>query len=147
MKLLLALPFTAAAVLAGADTTLVDLKVTHRALVPLCIDSTPAKGTRQWKVEARPVTMTFTTRNEPRSGVANTGAGVAAISFVPEPGHRYEVEVRADGTAYSLRVYEKGEWTPVVRDRTTDRIVSGPAEWRNIECNSTADSGSTRSRR
>jgi len=37
--------------------------------------------------------------------------------------------VRADSTAFSTRVWRSGEWTPVVRDRTTDRIVSSTPVW------------------
>jgi hypothetical protein len=111
--------------------------------VLLCINSTPANGTRHWTVEAQPVAMAFTMRNEPRPGIAphqqspDTSAGVAVISFQPEIGHHYEVEVRADAMAYSRRVYPKGEWRPVVRDRTTNRIVSGSPEWWDDECRAT----------
>lgn len=139
MKSLIALTFAAAAVLAGARATTADLKVTHRSLVPLCFNSTPAKGERHWKVGADPVTLAFTMRNEPRTPHqdSDVSAGVAVIGFQPEIGHTYEVEVRADATAFSRRVYPKGEWMPVVRDRTTDRIVSGPPEWRAADCDAT----------
>jgi hypothetical protein len=76
-------------------------------------------------------------RNQPRPGRAPAGdadPGTAIVRFTPEPGHRYEVEVRADAAAFSARVWPKGHWTPVVRDRTTDRVVSGDPEWTAPPC-------------
>jgi hypothetical protein len=137
---LVALSVAAAAVTLSADETRARLTVTHRSLVPLCFNSASVDNTRHWSVDSSPVTMAFTMRNQPRTNVPphqrieNTPSGVAVISFVPEPGHNYEVEVRADATAYSRRVYPKGEWMPVVRDRTTDRIVSGAPEWGKNAC-------------
>lgn len=118
---------------AGADTA--QVKVTQRHLVPLCLNGAPVKaGTREWKLEAGTHSMAFTMRNEPRPGFVgdgNTASAVAAISFTAEPGHSYEVEVRAEAVSFSTRVWTRGEWRPVVRDRTLDRIVSGEAEWRD----------------
>lgn len=136
LKSIVALAFTAATITLNADQTRSDLTVTHRALVPLCFNSATVKDTRHWKVDSTPVTMAFTMRNQPRTNGqphqrgADMPSGVAVISFVPEPGHTYEVEVRADAMAYSRRVYPEGEWMPVVRDRTTDQIVSSAPEWR-----------------
>jgi hypothetical protein len=72
--------------------------------------------------------------NEPRSGVDNHDPGIAVISFTPEAGHKYEIEVRGDAAAYSRRVWTKGEWQPVVRDRTTDTIVSSDPKWIETGC-------------
>jgi hypothetical protein len=130
----IALIWVAATVAASTSTTHADLKVTHRALVPLCVNSAPANHARQWTVESGPMTLALTMKNQPRPGIGNEPAGVAVISFLPEPGHVYEVEVRADAMAFSRRVYPKGEWTPVVRDRTINRIVSGEPEWIGGQC-------------
>ena len=73
--------------------------------------------------------MTVTMKNQPRSGRPNADAGFATIAFTPEPGHVYEIEVRSDPQLYSTRVWPKGEWKPVVRDRTTNRIISGEPQW------------------
>ena len=81
--------------------------------------------------------MAFTMRNEPRSGGAATSAqspGVAAVTFALEAGHDYEVEVRAEATTFSRRVWQAQQWTPAVRDRTTDRIVSSEPRWTGEEC-------------
>jgi hypothetical protein len=73
-------------------------------------------------------------RNAPRSGVPSAEAGFAAVSFATEPGHRYEVEVRAPAASFSARVWTRGEWKPVVRDRTPDHIVSSDPEWPESPC-------------
>ena len=76
-------------------------------------------------------------RNQPRPGMAPAGdsdPGTALVRFTPEPGHRYDVEVRADATTFSTRVWPKGAWLPVIRDRTTERIVSGDPEWAAPPC-------------
>ena len=78
--------------------------------------------------------LTFTMRNEPRPGVANHEPGLAVISFSPEVNHRYEIEIRADVESYSTRVWARGEWKPVVRDRTTDAIVSSEPRWIERGC-------------
>ena len=133
-SLLAALVIASASITLGASEPQATLKVTHRALVPLCFNSSSVTDTRQWTVDSNPVTLAFTMRNQPRSGIRNVPPGMAVISFVPEPGHRYEVEVRADATAYSRRVYPEGEWMPVVRDRTTDQIVSGTPQRTDGAC-------------
>ncbi len=76
-------------------------------------------------------------RNQPRPGMApadGADPGTAIVRFSPESGHRYEVEVRADATTFSTRVWPQGEWTPVVRDRTAERIVSSDPEWGAPPC-------------
>jgi hypothetical protein len=108
------------------------LAITQPALIVQCFNGTvAAPRTRSWTVTG-PVTLALTMRNQPRPGMAPAGdsdPGTAVIDFTPEPGHRYEVEVRAAAATFSQRVWPKGGWTPVVRDRTTDSIVSGTAEW------------------
>jgi hypothetical protein len=110
------------------------LKITNANLVATCFDGKPiANRERSWHVTA-PVTLTLTMRNEPRPGIANAAPGLAALTFTPEDGHRYEVEVQAPATANSQRVWSRGEWTPVVRDRTTDQVVTGQPQWVESGC-------------
>jgi hypothetical protein len=122
---------------ADAQPSEARLRVTQRALVVQCFNGAPvAARTRAWTVTA-PVTLAVTMRNQPRPGMAHAGdadAGTAIVQFTPEPGHRYEVEVRADAAAFSARVWPKGGWVPVVRDRTADRVVSGEPEWATPPC-------------
>jgi hypothetical protein len=119
---------------ATAQTAPATLAVTQRALVVQCVDGAPAPTDRRsWTVSA-PVTLAVTMRNQPRTGVAGADPGTAIVHFSPEPGHRYEVEVRADATTFSTRVWTRGAWTPVVRDRTADRVVSSDPEWAAPPC-------------
>ena len=108
------------------------VKVTQSHLTPTCLDGKPAGDKRTWTLATGDHTMAFTMRNEPRSGGAAASAespGVATVTFGLEAGHDYEVEVRADPTTFSRRVWQPQQWTPVVRDRTTDRIVSSEPRW------------------
>ncbi len=118
---------------AGVQTGTV--KVRQRHLVPLCLNGTPIEAEeREWALAAGTYTMALTMRNEPRSGVASgnaTAPGIAAITFAVEAGHAYEVEVRAEAVSFSTRIWTRGKWRPVVRDRTVDRIVSSEPEWRD----------------
>ncbi len=115
------------------------LTITQRALVPVCVDhSRVTPSQRRWSLGAAPFTITVTMKHAPRTGIANAAPGHATVTFTPEPGHRYEVEVRAPSTAFSRRVFAQGAWTPVVRDRTTDRIVSTDPVWTDGSC---GDSG------
>jgi hypothetical protein len=115
--------------MAGSTAPGTDVRISNSRLVAICVDGAPVSaGERRWSVAA-PVSMTFTMRNEPRTGRPGAEAGYAAIAFTPEAGHVYEIEVRSDPLMYSSRVWPKGEWTPVVRDRTTNRIVSGDPKW------------------
>lgn len=118
---------------AGAQTAAV--KVTQRYLVPLCLNgSIVEEGAREWRLPAGTHSMAFTMRNEPRPGFGSDGKvapAVAAVSFTAEPGHSYEIEVRAEAVSFSTRVWPRGAWRPVVRDRTLDRIVSGEPQWRD----------------
>jgi hypothetical protein len=36
--------------------------------------------------------------------------------------------------AFARRIFKRGTWKPVVRDRTTDRIVSSEPVWSEIAC-------------
>lgn len=132
-----ALSLLAASIAADAQTSEARLRITQRALVVQCFNGAPvAPRTRAWTVAA-PVTLAVTMRNDPRPGAAPAGdadPGTAIVQFTPEPDHRYEVEVRAEAAAFSARVWPKGDWVPVVRDRTSDRVVSGEPEWAAPPC-------------
>ena len=118
----------------AAATAPADVRVTHSHLVVTCVDGQRVDGkTRQWH-PSRLMSLTFTMRNEPRPGVAKHEPGIAVISFSPEVNHRYEIETRADVESYSTRVWKQGEWKPVVRDRTTDAIVSSEPRWIERGC-------------
>ena len=111
------------------------VRVTNSHLQVACVDGRPS-AQRKWELPARPVSMIFTMRNQPRTGRPGADAGWAAIEFTPQPGHAYEIEVRSEPLRYSDRVWPKGEWRPVVRDRTTDQIVSGEPAWFDHACTS-----------
>lgn len=112
-----------------------SLRVTHAHLVPVCLGATPVEAcTRSWETSDAPMTLTFTMRNAPRRGIPDAPSGHATITFTPEPGHRYEVEVRADAGTFARRVWPEGAWTPVVRDRTADRVVSSAPSWSPAPC-------------
>ena len=121
----------------ASDLQLVDVKVTHSHLKPVCLDGESAKpGERNWRLRPGLHSMLLTMRNDPREGaesqqriVPKTGPGFAAVSFTLEASHKYEIEVRASEMAFSTRVWERGDWKPVVRDRTADRVVSSEANW------------------
>jgi hypothetical protein len=115
----------------------VEIKVTQKSLVTICRDGEPAKeGERRWRLAPGQHSLAFTMRNAPRPGVPEGEAapGTAVVRFTLEAGHKYEVEIRAPALAFSTRVWERGEWKPVVRDRTADRIVSGEPEWKGSGC-------------
>jgi hypothetical protein len=121
---------------AGEAPPAVEVKVTHRYLEAVCLNGTRLKpGERRWRLSVGDHSLAFTMRNDARPGVEpKGGAGVAVVSFAVEAGHKYEVEVRASATAFSSRVWERGEWKPVVRDRTTNRVVSGEPQWSDSGC-------------
>lgn len=105
------------------------LRVTQRALIVHCLGGTAVPGDqRSWAVSS-PVTLAVSMRNQPRPGTADADPGIAIVRFTPDAGHRYELEVRAEPATFAARVWTRGAWTPVVRDRTTDTVVSGPPEW------------------
>ena len=110
------------------------VKVTQSHLTPTCLDAKPTGDKRTWTLATGDHAMAFTMRNEPRSGASAESPGVAAVTFALEAGHDYEVEVRADPTTFSRRVWQPQQWTPVVRDRTTDRIVSSEPRWTGEQC-------------
>jgi hypothetical protein len=115
-----------------------EVKVKQRYLEPVCLDGKPVRpGERQWELSGGAHSLSFTMRNDPRQGAEpdpKQAPGVAELSFTVEAGHKYEVEVRGPTTAFSTRVWERGEWKPVVRDRTADRVISGEPEWRDSGC-------------
>jgi hypothetical protein len=121
---------------AAPATDRAQVKVTQKHLVPLCLDGAPiAQGERSWRLDAREHSLAFSMRNDPRPGAAaGEQPGVARVRFTPEPGHRYEVEVRAPTLSFSQRSWKEREWQPVVRDRTDDRLVSSDPEWTQPEC-------------
>ena len=118
------------------------VKVTQRYLEPVCLDGAPIKpGERNWRLGVGPHSLAFTMRNDPRQGVEphqrvdpKGAPGVATVSFTVEASSRYEVEVYAPAMAFSSRVWERGEWKPVVRDRTADRVISGEPQWSDSGC-------------
>jgi len=115
--------------IAGPSAAAASLKITNAHLVATCVDGKEvAARERAWEVNA-PVSLTLTMKNDPRPGVGSSAPGLAVISFSPEAGHRYEVEVQATPIANSQRVWSQGKWAPVIRDRTTDRTVSSEPQW------------------
>jgi HEAT repeat protein/beta-lactamase regulating signal transducer with metallopeptidase domain len=117
-----------------------DVRVTQRYLVPVELDGRPVeKNARRWALTLREHSLAFTMRNEPRGITPNADPGVAVVTFTPEAGHRYEVEIRGPSGSYATRVWTKGEWKPVVRDRTIDRIVSSDPTWRESGVSPAAD--------
>jgi len=115
---------------AATDVPVVAVKVTHSHLRPVCLDGEATKqGEKSWRLAPGPHSMAFTMRNEPRTGAATSAPGFAAVSFTVEAGHKYEIEVRAPAMAFSQRVWEREDWKPVVRDRTSDRLVSSEPGW------------------
>ena len=124
-----AIPLIAVLGLAADAAPRVDVTITQRALVAVCLNGRKIDTTeRKWRMEARPHAVTFTMGDDAQR------AGYATIRFTPEAGHKYEIEVRAPATSFSTRVWERGTWTPAVRDRTGDRIVSGEPEWSDDAC-------------
>jgi hypothetical protein len=115
---------------APASQASASVRITQKHLTPLCLDGHSVKpGERHWTLPAGEHVLIATMKNDPRSGMASADPGAAEIRFKIRPAHRYEVEVRAAATSFSKRVWTSGEWTPVVRDRTADAIVSGEVSW------------------
>ena len=113
-----------------------NVRVTNTHLVVACVAGNATDGKqRSWHVD-QPTSFVFTTRNEPRPGVGNGQPGRAMISFTPVAGHSYEIELRADTDASAKRVWSQREWTPVVRDRTADKVVSDEPRWVEKGCGS-----------
>jgi hypothetical protein len=136
---ILVVPMLLFATTAGAQGSLASsasLRITQRSLRALCMNDAPVQSSaRRWTVDTREVRLTVTMHNQPRYMDADAGpAGIATISFRPEAGHRYEVEVRADSGSFARRVWTAGNWRPVVRDRTTEQIVSTAPEWPASPC-------------
>ncbi len=115
----------------------VEMKVTQKYLVPVCLNGRPVdSGERRWWLTPGSHSLAFTLRNAPRSAVADAEAvpGIAVVRFMLDAEHRYEVEIRAPATTFTSRVWKSGEWKPVVRDRTADRLVSSEPDWLVAGC-------------
>ena len=110
-----------------------DVRVSNSHLQTACVNGEPSDQ-RKWDLPPRAVAMTFTMKNQPRPGRTSADAGWASIEFTPETGHTYEIEVRSEPIRYSDRVWPKGEWRPVVRDRMTDQIISSAPRWVESAC-------------
>ena len=121
--------FLTSCAMAATSARAADLRISNSHLLATCFAGKPVSADkRSWNV-IEPVSMTFTMRNQPRPGIADRDPGIAVVDFTPEADHRYEVEVRGDAAAFSARVWTRGDWRPVVRDRTTNRIVSSDPRW------------------
>jgi hypothetical protein len=132
LVLLLGLPLGA-----SSPQQTADVKVTQKYLVPMCLDGSPVKpGERRWKLSPADHSMAFTMRNNPRKGSMTTppAPGLAVIKFTLDAGHKYELETRAESMTFSTRVWERGAWSPVVRDRTADRVVATEPVWTDAGC-------------
>ena len=106
-----------------------EVNLTQKYLVAGCLDGTPITSRkRRWKLETLPHAVSFTMGDDPRT------AGFATVRFTPQLGHKYEIEVRTEPLAFSRRVWKRGTWKPVVRDKTANRIVSGEPAWSDAAC-------------
>jgi len=121
----------------GESAPRVEVKVTQKYLEPVCLNGRPVEsGERHWRLAPGSHSLAFTMHNAPRQAVAgaDVAPGIALVRFMLDAGHKYEVEIRAPATTFASRVWKNGEWKPVVRDRTVDRIVSSEPEWLVAEC-------------
>lgn len=115
----------------------VEVKVTQKYVVPVCLNGRPVDaGERLWRLAPGSHSLAFAMRNAPRHAVAGADVppGIAVVRFTLDPEHKYEVEIRAGATTFASRVWKTGEWKPVVRDRTVDQIVSSEPEWLVAAC-------------
>jgi hypothetical protein len=115
----------------------VEVKVTQKYLVPVCLNGRPVDaGERLWRLAPGSHSLAFTMHNAPHQAVAgaDVAPGIAVVRFPLDAEHKYEVEIRAPATTFASRVWKTGEWKPVVRDRTVDRIVSSEPEWLVAGC-------------
>ena len=120
---------------ATAAAAEIPVQVTQRDLVARCFNGSGVdEKTRKWDVAPGPVTLAFSMRGQERPGRTLPDPGTAEITFTAEAGHRYDVEVRADANAFSTRAWSANQWLPVVRDRTSDRIVSDAVRWVGAAC-------------
>ena len=124
------------------DTTpQIAVRLTQKYLVAVCVDGDPVDaGERRLQLAPGRHTLAFTMHNSPRPGRAgaDVAPGIAVVQVVLEPKHKYEIEIRAAATTYSSRVWARGAWKPVVRDRTEDRIVSSEPDWSEAGCKTSA---------
>jgi hypothetical protein len=106
-----------------------EVKITQKHLVAVCLDGAAVNTReRKWRLEVRPHAVSFT------MGKDTGRAGYATVRFTPEDGHKYDIEVRAPAMSFSQRAWDRGDWKPVVRDRTANQIVSGEPEWSDSVC-------------
>lgn len=137
----LAVSLGACATATGApQSAMARVAITQQYLVARCLDGRPVdSGERRWRLAPGRHVMRFTMRNAPREGTGgqDVDPGAAAVSFTVVAGGSYEVEVRAPTESYSRRVWTRGEWTPTVRQRDPDRVVSGNAAWGGGPCGTT----------
>ena len=107
-----------------------EVNVKQKLLVPSCLDGAPMKPyQRRWRLDLRPHTATFTMGSDAGQ------AGFATVRFPLEPDHKYEIEVRTDDAmAFARRIFKRGKWKPVVRDKTKNRIVSSEPVWSDTPC-------------
>jgi hypothetical protein len=121
----------------SATSSRAEVEIKQKYLLALCLDGASLEADeRRFRLASGPHSIAFTMRNDPRSGspmVPDAAPGVAVVRFTLEPGRKYEVEVRAPEVSFSSRVWSEGDWKPVVRDRTVDRIVSSDPEWKPPE--------------
>lgn len=108
-----------------------QVKVTQKGLRVLCLDGAAVGAQRTWSLAPGSHRLSATMANAPRTGAPGADAqpGTAEVTFTLEGGHRYEIEVRGLVKSFAFRAWRRGEWKPLVRDRTADREVSGEPEW------------------
>jgi hypothetical protein len=132
--LLLTVALQPGAAASPAPSAKVEVKLTQRHLVALCRDGAAVDhAERSFRLSLAEHSLAFSMRPD-GAGEGDLRAGIARVRFTPEAGHRYEVEVRAPVLSFSSQVWKPHDWTPVVRDRTLDRIVSGAPEWSDGGC-------------
>ena len=114
----------------------IRVRVTQRYLVARCFNGNAVDpGTRKWDVAPGVVTLAFSMRSDspapavrcptpapPRSASKPKRATATKWRYAPTP------------ATFSSRVWRANEWIPVVRDRTTERIVSDAARWSEAGC-------------
>jgi hypothetical protein len=123
------------AIAATGEEPRVDVRVTQKYLLPVCLDGSAVNAqSRHWALSPGRHSLSVTMANDPRPGVSSADPGVATIDFTVTAEHRYEVEVRAEPSSYSRRVWKKGEWTPVVRDRSVEGTASEVPSWDAPPC-------------
>jgi len=67
----------------GASEPTVEVKVTQKYLVPVCLDGAPVNGDRHWRLTLSEHTLAFTMRNEPRHPATRGGTRLRGRSIHP----------------------------------------------------------------